>query len=95
MAFSILSIVQDIKPEAPETIKSRMPEKDWPSRGEIRLHHVGMRYRENLPLVLKNVTCTIKAGERIGIVGRTGSGGYFHHFGESGEGGGGVEIGGS
>ncbi|XP_030838402.1 multidrug resistance-associated protein 5 [Strongylocentrotus purpuratus] len=65
---------QDIKPEAPESIKSRMPEKGWPSRGEIRLHDVGMRYRENLPLVLKNVTCTIKAGERIGIVGRTGSG---------------------
>eukprot|EP00057_Strongylocentrotus_purpuratus_P035150 XP_797907.3 PREDICTED: multidrug resistance-associated protein 5 isoform X1 [Strongylocentrotus purpuratus] len=73
-AQRIMQYIRDIKPEAPETIKSRMPEKGWPSRGEIRLHHVGMRYRENLPLVLKNVTCTIKAGERIGIVGRTGSG---------------------
>ena len=33
-----------------------------------------MRYRDDLPLVLKNVKFTIKPQEKIGIVGRTGSG---------------------
>ena len=33
-----------------------------------------MRYRDGLPLVLQNVSCEIKGCEKIGIVGRTGSG---------------------
>jgi len=33
-----------------------------------------MRYREGLPLVLKNITLDIKPQEKIGVVGRTGSG---------------------
>lgn len=33
-----------------------------------------MRYRPNAPLVLKGITCAFKAGNKIGVVGRTGSG---------------------
>lgn len=33
-----------------------------------------IRYRPNAPLVLKGITCTFGAGEKIGVVGRTGSG---------------------
>jgi ABC-type multidrug transport system fused ATPase/permease subunit len=33
-----------------------------------------MRYRAGLPLVLKGMSMTVKSGERIGIVGRTGAG---------------------
>lgn len=42
--------------------------------GAIKLSDVQMRYREGLPLVLKGITLDIKAQEKIGIVGRTGSG---------------------
>lgn len=33
-----------------------------------------MRYRPNTPLVLKGITLDIKGGEKVGVVGRTGSG---------------------
>lgn len=32
------------------------------------------RYKENLPLALKNVTVNINGREKVGIVGRTGAG---------------------
>jgi len=35
---------------------------------------VSVRYRKDLPNVLKKVNCTIRAGEKVGIVGRTGAG---------------------
>ncbi|KAM8953932.1 ATP-binding cassette sub-family C member 5 isoform 2-T2 [Pelodytes ibericus] len=60
--------------EAPARIKNKAPPADWPQEGEIRFENAEMRYRENLPLVLKKVSFTIKPKEKIGIVGRTGSG---------------------
>ena len=50
------------------------PRKNWPDNGEISIKNVSVRYRQNLPLVLDNVSFNIQAKENIGIVGRTGSG---------------------
>ena len=33
-----------------------------------------IRYRQDAPLVLHGITCTFEGGDKIGIVGRTGSG---------------------
>jgi len=35
---------------------------------------VKVRYRKDLPDVIKRITCKIEPGEKIGIVGRTGAG---------------------
>jgi ATP-binding cassette subfamily C (CFTR/MRP) protein 5 len=46
----------------------------WPEQGSIVLNNLRMRYRADTPLVLKGLSVTMKPGERIGVVGRTGSG---------------------
>ncbi|KAF8247575.1 hypothetical protein K440DRAFT_294896 [Wilcoxina mikolae CBS 423.85] len=46
----------------------------WPEHGAIEFRDVAMRYRDGLPLVLKNLTLSIPGGSRVGIVGRTGAG---------------------
>ena len=45
-------------------------EKDWIKNGEIEFEDVCVRYRPNLPLVLKNLSFKIEAKQKIGIVGR-------------------------
>ncbi|KPA84112.1 putative mitochondrial ABC-thiol transporter [Leptomonas pyrrhocoris] len=42
--------------------------------GALTLDHVQMRYREGLPLVLRDVSFSIAPREKVGVVGRTGSG---------------------
>lgn len=66
--------IKTLSLEAPARIKNKAPPHDWPQEGEITFENAEMRYRENLPLVLKKVSFTIKPKEKIGIVGRTGSG---------------------
>ena len=48
--------------------------KAWPTKGTLELNDVTMSYREGLPPVLKGISMTIRDGEKIGVVGRTGAG---------------------
>uniref|UniRef100_A0A670YD93 ATP binding cassette subfamily C member 10 n=1 Tax=Pseudonaja textilis TaxID=8673 RepID=A0A670YD93_PSETE len=47
---------------------------NWPVRGHMEFQQVILGYRPELPNALDGVTFTIYPGEKIGIVGRTGSG---------------------
>ncbi|XP_015211606.1 ATP-binding cassette sub-family C member 3 isoform X2 [Lepisosteus oculatus] len=64
----------ETKTEAPWVIEDKRPPPDWPSQGTVEFHKYSVRYREGLDLVLKNLTLSVKGGEKIGIVGRTGAG---------------------
>ena len=48
--------------------------KDWPEKGNIEFENYYARYRPNTPDILRNINLTIKKGEKICFVGRTGSG---------------------
>ncbi|KAJ6524323.1 P-loop containing nucleoside triphosphate hydrolase protein [Mycena capillaripes] len=46
----------------------------WPSAGSLTFSNYSMKYRDDLPLALKNLSFDLPAGQKIGICGRTGSG---------------------
>ena len=46
----------------------------WPKEGLIEFKDYSVRYRPDTNIVLKNLNFKVKGGEKIGIIGRTGSG---------------------
>ncbi|EPQ60440.1 pleiotropic drug resistance ABC transporter [Gloeophyllum trabeum ATCC 11539] len=65
----------DVSQEAPALIYDKRPPAYWPSTsGELAVENLVVRYAADLPAVLSNLNFTIKASEKIGVVGRTGSG---------------------
>ncbi|KAJ8773182.1 hypothetical protein K2173_028359 [Erythroxylum novogranatense] len=63
-----------IPSEAPEVIEGNHPPPSWPAVGKVDICDLQVKYRPDTPLVLRGVTCTIEGGDKVGIVGRTGSG---------------------
>ena len=67
----------EIKGEKPSRIKSKdekLEKENWPQKGKIQFENYYVRYRPNTEIVLKNLNFTVNPGEKVGIVGRTGSG---------------------
>nr|XP_015223849.1 PREDICTED: multidrug resistance-associated protein 9 [Lepisosteus oculatus] len=60
--------------EAPRKIKNANIPEGWPQNGAITFNDYCMKYRENTPVVLDGLKLKIKPMEKVGIVGRTGSG---------------------
>eukprot|EP00382_Lankesteria_abbotti_P001470 CAMPEP_0113845072 /NCGR_PEP_ID=MMETSP0372-20130328/563_1 /TAXON_ID=340204 /ORGANISM="Lankesteria abbotti" /LENGTH=401 /DNA_ID=CAMNT_0000814093 /DNA_START=366 /DNA_END=1571 /DNA_ORIENTATION=- /assembly_acc=CAM_ASM_000359 len=70
----ISEYITDCPQEAPTYVESYTPPAEWPEHGSIKIKDIQLRYRPNLPLVLKGLTVEFGAGEKVGIVGRTGAG---------------------
>lgn len=70
----VLYYSENVQAEAPDVVPENDPKAGtWPSQGKIEFNNASMRYRDG-PLVLKDITMEINGGEKIGVVGRTGSG---------------------
>ncbi|GAA6021159.1 hypothetical protein JCM10207_008338 [Rhodosporidiobolus poonsookiae] len=63
----------ELKQEAPEIVEPRPPAV-WPHAGAIEVRELNIKYAPELPSVLHDISFSIKAGEKIGIVGATGCG---------------------
>lgn len=68
-----IEVYKDLPPE-PQAGQAEDIEESWPAHGSIFFHDVQLRYATNLALALKGINFEVRPGEKIGIVGRTGSG---------------------
>ncbi|KAJ6594276.1 hypothetical protein B0H19DRAFT_1094788 [Mycena capillaripes] len=66
---SYLTIEQEPKPTA-----AGVPPAYWPASGSLSVDNLSAKYSSDGPTVLHNISFNIKSGERVGVVGRTGSG---------------------
>ena len=67
----MLTIPQE---KAMETLPENKPDDSWPEKGILEFDRVCLRYRDGLPLALNNLSFSLPAGTRCGVVGRTGAG---------------------
>ncbi|KAH7886476.1 hypothetical protein F5I97DRAFT_1926721 [Phlebopus sp. FC_14] len=60
--------------QEPKSSEEGKPPAYWPSSGDLRAENLSARYSPDGPKVLHDLSFHINSGERVGIVGRTGSG---------------------
>ncbi|PCH33304.1 hypothetical protein WOLCODRAFT_135046 [Wolfiporia cocos MD-104 SS10] len=60
--------------QEPKSTESGVPPAYWPASGNLKVDCLSARYSSDGPRVLHDISFEVKSGERVGIVGRTGSG---------------------
>ncbi|KAI8916012.1 P-loop containing nucleoside triphosphate hydrolase protein [Gorgonomyces haynaldii] len=63
-----------IEQEPPQIVETNRPPVGWPQQGLVTVKDLSIRYAQELPDVLKNVSFQIQPGEKVAVVGRTGAG---------------------
>lgn len=71
----VLVVMQGCEAEGSGKV-DQVPE-EWPQHGAITFQDYEMRYHPHSPAVLRGLHLHIRAGEKLGIVGRTGSGEFM------------------
>jgi len=66
----VVHYATDIEQEAPHELPDNPP-SPWPVEGRIEMKDMVFKYRPELPPVLKGLSMSIQAGEKIGIIGRS------------------------
>ena len=61
MAYSKIEIEPSLETVPP----SSLPPDEWPNKGSITLNKLCYSHSTGGPIILKNITCAIKAGEKV------------------------------
>ncbi|KAJ3406625.1 hypothetical protein HDU80_010830 [Chytriomyces hyalinus] len=73
-AVERVSEYSEIEQERAFILEENRAPPNWPSKGSVQVSNLEMRYAPDLPPVLRNISFSVKGGEKVGIVGRTGAG---------------------
>ncbi|KAI1307616.1 ATP-binding cassette sub-family C member 4 [Halotydeus destructor] len=65
---------QELESEASLTTKTNALKPSWPEKGLVNFKNVYLTYPGTDKTVLKNLTFSVEAGLKVGVVGRTGAG---------------------
>jgi ABC-type multidrug transport system fused ATPase/permease subunit len=57
-----------------DNVDKELKSRQWPHAGHVQFQSFTLSHRPGLEPALKDVNLDIKAGEKVGIVGRTGAG---------------------
>ena len=63
-----------LEPEVGDRKLEQSPPSTWPSCGAFEFRKLFMRYGPDMPFALKGISFKVAHGEKVGVVGRTGSG---------------------
>lgn len=61
-------------PQEPPAVTDVRPSKNWPAKGDIKFDRMSLTYPVTGQTVIKDLSFDIAAGEKVGLVGRTGAG---------------------
>lgn len=60
-----MDYVRGNEPEAPAVVDGCRPPTDWPSAGDMQVSKLVIKYRPDLPDVLKGLTFHVHAGHKV------------------------------
>ncbi|KAI0220819.1 Transporter of the ATP-binding cassette (ABC) [Massospora cicadina] len=63
-----------VAPEPPLVVEACRPPPHWPTRGQISIRNLVIRYAADRDPVIRGISFDVRPGEKVGIVGRTGAG---------------------
>ncbi|KAJ5113787.1 ATP-binding cassette transporter [Penicillium angulare] len=73
-AVSRLKSVQECTPSERGVLATVNPGQQWPSSGKLQLHDLSVSYNRSSVPALENISLVITAGQKMIVIGRTGSG---------------------